>query len=128
MDELSRLVPSLRDGDGFENVFEPEGSGLAIEPRDEEGTCPFLFRRQGRALCSIHAVAIDGGQRISDFKPRACRHWPLTIQIRRGAPVITIHPEAERIGCVAPLASLPGQPTVRDAFAEEIAELQLLDR
>jgi hypothetical protein len=37
-----------------------------------------------------------------------------------------VHPNAERIGCVAPLAELPGQPTVRAAFAREIAELRRL--
>ena len=30
------------------------------------------------------------------------------------------------MGCVAPLAELTGQPTVRDAFAAEIAELRRL--
>ena len=37
---------------------------------------------------------------------------------------ITVHPSAERIGCVAPRAELPGHPTVREAFAREIAELR----
>src|SRR5882724_11763332 len=54
MDELARLVPTLRQGDGYADVFAPDANGMQIEPRDERGTCPFLFRTRGRALCAIH--------------------------------------------------------------------------
>jgi hypothetical protein len=123
MDELARLVPALRDGDGYADVFTPASDGMEIEPRDERGTCPFLFRTRGRALCAIHSAALRIGRDVAAVKPRACRHWPLILQpVRRGLR-ITVHPEAQRIGCVAPLAELPGQPSMREAFAIEIAEL-----
>jgi hypothetical protein len=126
MDELARLVPSLRDGSAYANVFVDDADGIQIEPRDEIGTCPFLFRQRGRALCSIHRTAQQSGRDVAAVKPRACRHWPLTLE-RQGRTVrITVHPDAQTIGCVAPLAELPGQPSILEAFAAEIAELRRL--
>jgi hypothetical protein len=126
MDELARLVPSLRDGSAYADVFVKDADGIQIDPRDERGTCPFLFRERDRALCAIHRTAQQSGRDVAAFKPRACRHWPLTLERQRGAVRITVHPDAQRIGCVAPLADLPGQPSIREAFADEIAELRRL--
>jgi len=128
MDEVARLAPALRGGDGYANVFDRDDDGRdwQIEPRDESGACPFLFARAGRALCAIHATALATGREVAAVKPQSCRHWPLVLESRRGALRITVHPNAERIGCVAPLAALPGQPSIRAAFAPEIAELRSL--
>ena len=129
MDELVRLVPGLRDADGtLADVFTHDGDGWEIEPRDDRGTCPFLFARRGRALCAIHALALRTGREVAAVKPRACRHWPLVLERRGRAVRITVHPDAEAMGCVAPRAALPGQPTVGEAFAAEIAELRRLVR
>jgi Fe-S-cluster containining protein len=125
MDELARLVPSLRRGGVFVDVFDDGGDGLEIEPRDDTGACPFLFARRGRGLCAIHATALATGRAVAAVKPRACRHFPLILQPRRGGGVrVSIHPSAQRLGCVAPRGELPGQPSVREAFAAEIAELR----
>jgi hypothetical protein len=122
MDELARLVPSLRENGGYANVFVDDAPGLVIESR-ADGACPFLFRTGGNALCSIHHAAAASGRAIEDFKPAACRHWPITL-VQDGERVrITVHAAARRIGCVAPLRQLPGQPTVLEAFEAEIAEL-----
>ena len=126
MDELARLVPTLRRGRGFANVFDAGEGGVEIEPRDEAGACPFLFGRNGRALCAIHATALASGRDVVALKPRACRHWPLVLEPRGRRLWITVHPRAESIGCVAPAAELPGQPTIRRAFASEIAEIRRL--
>lgn len=126
MHEVSRLVPALRRPDGYADVFAPDGAQIEIEPRDERGTCPFLFRRRGRALCAIHAVALHSGRPVAAVKPRACRHWPLIVEPRGHRLRIGVHPEALQIGCVAPLADLPGQPSIRTAFAAEIDELRRL--
>lgn len=126
MDEVGRLVPSLRRGGAYADVFTDGDDGLELEPRDERGTCPFLFRRHGRALCALHAVALRGGRAVAAVKPRACRHWPLVVTARGRVLHIGVHPDAQRIGCVAPLAALPGQPSLRAAFAAEIAELRVL--
>ncbi len=129
MDEVARLAPALRSGaHGYANVFDRDDDGRdwQIESRDESGACPFLFTRAGRALCSIHATALATGRDVAALKPQSCRHWPLVLERRGGALRITVHPSAERIGCVAPLAELPGQPTIREAFAPEIAELRSL--
>lgn len=126
MDEVSRLVPALRQEGGYANVFTEESGGIQMEPRDDPGTCPFLFRKQGRALCSIHHVAVQTGRAIAAVKPRACRHWPLVLEPRGRHLRITIHPSAQTIGCVAPLAELPGQPSIREAFSCEIDELRRL--
>jgi hypothetical protein len=126
MDELARVAPGLRRGRGFANVFTDDAAGLEIEPRDEAGTCPFLFGRQGRALCAIHHTALATGRDVAAVKPRACRHWPLVLESRGSGLWITVHPSAERMGCVARRADLPGQPTIRQAFASEIEELRRL--
>ena len=123
MDELSRLLPRLREGDDYADVFVEESGELQIEPRDEHGACPFLLRRGGKALCSIHHLAVQSGRDVASVKPRACRHWPLVLEARGRRLLITVHPDAESIGCVAPRAELPGQPSVREAFALEIDEL-----
>ncbi len=126
MDEVSRLVPALRQGGGYANVFAQDAGAIEIEPRDERGTCPFLFRARGRALCAIHHVAIQSGRAVAAVKPRACRHWPLVLMARGRGVRISVHPDAPMIGCVAPLAELPGQPSIREAFAGEIDELRRL--
>ena len=126
MDELARIAPALRRGREFVNVFADDGDGLQIEPQDEAGTCPFLFGRDGRALCAIHATALRTGRAVAAVKPQACRHWPLVLEAHGRGLRITVHPSAQRMGCVAPLAELPGQPSVREAFAAEIAELRRL--
>jgi hypothetical protein len=123
MDELARLVPRLREDDGFASVFVDEPPSLLIEPRDDGGTCPFLFRRGGRALCSIHHLALATGRDVAKVKPAACRHWPLVLVPAGRRVRVGVDPSAERIGCVAPRADLPGHPTVREAFARELAEL-----
>jgi hypothetical protein len=124
MDELARVAPWLREPDGYVDVFVRDPSGLQIEPRDDDGTCPFLFQRGGRALCSVHHVALRSGRPVAGAKPQACRHWPLVVEARGKRVRIAVHPNAQAIGCVAPAADLPGQPTVRDAFAAEIEELR----
>lgn len=122
MDELARLVPSLRQGAGYASVFVEDRTGLLIEA-DDRGACPFLYRRRGRSLCSIHSVAIAPGRRLDRVKPAACRHWPVRL-VAEGALVrVTVEPLARRIGCVAPRRELPGQPTVLEAFREEILEM-----
>jgi hypothetical protein len=122
MDELARIVPGLREGDEYANVFVDDPPDLLIESRDD-GACPFLFRTRGHALCSIHALAHRTGRRVEAFKPAACRHWPVTLEADGDRVRITVEPAARRIGCVAPVAELPGKPTVLDAFRAEISEM-----
>ena len=126
MDEVARIVPGLRREGAYANVFAEESGEIQIEPRDERGTCPFLFRKQGHALCALHYVALQSGRAVTAIKPRACRHWPLVIEAHDRRLRITVHPSAQMIGCVAPLAALPGQPSIREAFAAEIEELRQL--
>ncbi len=128
MDELARLVPGLRQGKGYANVFTDDVGDEQIDPRDELGTCPFMLRKGGHALCALHHLALQSERDVAAVKPRACRHWPLLL-VRRGRGFrITVHADAERIGCVAPVADLPGQPSMRTAFAAEIDELRRLVR
>jgi hypothetical protein len=128
LNEIAGVIPRLRQQNGYADVFADEPAGILIEPRDERGTCPFLFRRGGRALCSIHHTALQTGRDVSAVKPRACRHWPLVLESSGRRLRITIHPDAEAMGCVAPLADLPGQPSMRQAFSAEIAEIRRLAR
>jgi len=126
MAEIASLIPALREEHGYADVFAADGPELLIEPRDERGTCPFLFYGGGRALCAIHAAALRAELEVASVKPRACRHWPLVLERRGRRLRITVHPEAESFGCVAPLTDLPGQPSMRAAFAREIDEMRRL--
>jgi len=122
MDELAALLPHLRDGDAYANVFMDDPPDMVIEGRDD-GSCPFLYRTGSRALCAIHSVALATGRRVASVKPAACRHWPLMLVADRGRVRVTGPPPARGIGCVAPRAELPGHPSVAEAFAAELAEL-----
>jgi hypothetical protein len=122
MDELARLLPGLRDQDGFASVFVDDPPGYVIEPRDG-GSCPFLLRTRRHALCAIHVLALSTGRRVASVKPAACRHWPLRLDVARGRIRLTVQETARAMGCVAPRRELPGQPSIREAFEPEIAEL-----
>ncbi len=122
MDELARLVPSLRAPGGYQNVFVDDPPDLLIEANDDDA-CPFLLRTPRHALCAIHALALRSGREVAAVKPAACRHWPVML-VADGARVrVTVQPAARNIGCVAPRRELPGKPTVLDAFRSEIVEL-----
>lgn len=123
MDELARIVPTLRDEDGYASVFvDEEPPDLLIES-DDDGACPFLYRTKKNALCSIHSLALATNRHVPDVKPAACRHWPVMLE-RDGNDVrVTLQPHAVKIGCVAPRSELPGKPSVLEAYREEIAEM-----
>lgn len=124
MDELAAIVPRLRERAGrYANVFVDDPPGCVIEA-GERG-CPFLHRAGGRALCGIHTLALRTRRPVASVKPASCRHWQLGLAPARGGRVrVFVDPAALRIGCVAPRADLPGQPTVLEAFAAEVAELE----
>ncbi len=122
MDELSRLLPALREGDGYASVFVDDPPGFVIESGDD-GACPFLLRTRDHALCAIHHLALETGRDVRAVKPAACRHWPLMLDVDKGRVRLTLQPAARRMGCVAPARELPGRPRVFEAFGAEIAEL-----
>ncbi len=123
MDEVARLVPALRTGDDYDNVFVDDPPDLLIDSGDS-GACPFLHRTRRHALCAIHTVALRSGRPIAAVKPAACRHWPLQVVSEPGRTRITVQPAALAIGCVAPAAQLPGHPRVIEAFRDEIDEIR----
>jgi hypothetical protein len=123
MDELARIVPHLREPHGYASVFIDDPPGAVIESGDDGG-CPFLFRTRRHALCAIHHLALATGRAVARVKPAACRHWPLALEADHGRVRITVQPAARGMGCVAPVRELPGQPTVLEAFRDEIAELR----
>jgi hypothetical protein len=122
MDELARLVPALREPDGYASVFVPDPPGFVIDG-DADAGCPFLFHTRRHSLCSIHALALRTGRAVASVKPAACRHWPLALEPDGAGVRLTVQPAARHFGCVAPRRELPGQPTVLEAFRDEIAAL-----
>lgn len=123
MDEVAVLVPALRaEEGGYENVFVDDPPDMIIEAH-EDGSCPFLRRTKKNSLCSIHTVALKTGRDVPSVKPGACRHWPVTLEQDGGDIRVGLQPTAEKIGCVAPVAELPGHPTVLEAYREEIEEI-----
>jgi len=122
MDELARMLPHLREDGEYASVFTDDPPGYVIEAGDD-GACPFLLRTQGHALCAIHSLALATARPVASVKPAACRHWPLHLEVERGRIRLTVQPTATRLGCVVARRELPGQPSVREAFSREIAEL-----
>jgi hypothetical protein len=122
MDELARVVPALRDGDEYRNVFVEDPPGFVVD-HDEYDGCPFLLRTRARSLCAIHSLALASGRRVEAVKPAACRHWPISLEPDGRRVRVTVQEAAPRIGCVVPRALLPDHPTVLDAFRPEIEEL-----
>jgi hypothetical protein len=122
MDELVALVPTLEDEDGYVDAFVDDAPTWVIDS-GEDGACPFLLRTRRHSLCSIHRLALATGRSVPDVKPAACRHWPLLLRPEGRGIRVLVQPAAERIGCVAPAAELPGQPTVFDAYREELIEI-----
>ena len=122
MDELARVVPRLRDANGYRNVFVEDPPGYVVD-HDEHDGCPFLVKTKTHSLCGIHSMALATGRRVDTVKPAACRHWPVTL-VPDGARIrVTVQEAARHIGCVAPRRELPGQPTVLEAFRAELEEL-----
>jgi len=122
MDELARIVPSLREDGAYRNVFVDDPPGYVVD-HDEHRGCPFLLRTHRHSLCAIHRLALTSGRPVEAVKPAACRHWPITLVPEGRRVRVGVHEAAAGIGCVAPRRELPGQPTVLDAFRAEIEEL-----
>ena len=122
MDELRVLVPSLHDGDGYIDAFVDDPPSWVIDS-GEDGACPFLLRTKKHSLCSIHHLALATNRDVPTWKPAACRHWPILLKQEGRRVRVTVQPAAERIGCVAPVADLPGHPTVLEAYRDELVEI-----
>ena len=122
MDELSALLPGLREEGGYIDAFADDAPDR-VNDADERGACPFLLRTRKHSLCSIHKLALGTGRRVTDWKPAACRHWPLLLRQEGRRVRVLVQPAAEHIGCVAPAAELPGHPTVLEAYREELIEI-----
>lgn len=122
MDELRALIPTLHDGDGYIDAFVDDPPTWVIDSNDD-GACPFLLRTPQHSLCSIHHLALATDRRVPDWKPAACRHWPILLRQEGRRVRVMVQPAAERIGCVAPLAELPDHPTVLEAYREELIEI-----
>lgn len=122
MDELRALVPTLHDGDGYVDAFVDDPPSWVIDS-GEDGACPFLMRTRKHSLCSIHHLALATNRDVPTWKPAACRHWPILLKQEGSRVRVTLQPAAERIGCVAPVADLPGHPTVLEAYRDELVEI-----
>jgi hypothetical protein len=122
MDELAHVVPRLRDGRHYRDVFVEDPPGYVVE-HDEHDGCPFLVHTRARSLCGIHALALATGRPVAAVKPAACRHWPVTLEPEGRRVRVTVQEAARRFGCVAPRRELPGRPTVLEAFRPELEEL-----
>ncbi|MFP6665500.1 MAG: hypothetical protein VCC00_15010 [Deltaproteobacteria bacterium] len=123
MDEVAERIPALRAADGtYENVFVDDPPELIIEAH-EDGSCPFLCRTSKSSLCSIHSIALETGREIKSVKPGACRHWPVMLEQAGGSIRVRLQPVAEKIGCIVPRAEMPQNPTVLEAYREEIEEM-----
>lgn len=122
MDELEAIVPSLRDGDGYIDAFVDDPPTWVIDS-GEDGVCPFLNRTKTHSLCSIHSLALETDRHVPDWKPAACRHWPILLKAEGSRVRVLVQPAAQRIGCVAPAEDLPGHPTVAEAYRDELIEI-----
>jgi len=78
--QIARYAGSIKNGNGYKNVFEEFDDGTYRIDAKEDESCVFSYARSsGETLCALHSVALD--LRISpvDLKPKACSLWPLTL-------------------------------------------------
>jgi hypothetical protein len=82
----------------FDEVHEDE---IRIDSEDFD-TCPLLHRNsKGDERCSLHTACNRLGLPVPDYKPMACRMWPLTVEIARGGNLqITVGVRKEGACCV----------------------------
>ncbi|HHZ82572.1 MAG TPA: DUF3109 family protein [Nitrospirales bacterium] len=77
--EASKFCPDLKDGDGFQNVFEETDDGLVSLDTTEDGLCVFAYQSEDGIRCGLHSAAEDLQVPLEQVKPAVCILWPLSI-------------------------------------------------
>jgi len=122
----ARYVQSLRNGDGYDNLFEPVGSNLYAIEQDDEGVCRLGYRANGTLFCSLHSAALDVGIKPARVKPRACTLWPLALGPENGHLHLSIDPSAPSFPCVRLISRPRSGPTepvadiIRSLFGKRV--------
>jgi len=95
----ARHARRLRDGDGFDNVFDESDEGGFVLDTAPDGACVFLYRDgAGAPLCSLHSAAVESGLDPSLAKPRSCTLWPLALS-EDAPPVLGVQDDALDFPC-----------------------------
>jgi len=77
---IERYTSSIKNGNGYKNVFEESDDGTYAIDAQENESCVFSYAKtSGETLCALHSVALDLRMTPVDLKPRACSLWPLTL-------------------------------------------------
>lgn len=75
----SKYCPEVRDGEGFQNVFEETDDGLVSLDTTEDGLCVFAYQSEDGIRCGLHSAAEDLNVPLEQVKPAVCMLWPLSI-------------------------------------------------
>lgn len=78
--QISRYARSIKNGNGYKNVFEEFDDGTYRIDAKEDESCVFSYARSsGDTLCALHSTALDLQMPPVDLKPRVCSLWPLIL-------------------------------------------------
>lgn len=94
----TRLCPSLKSEDGYDNVFDQICGDLYCLDTHEDGTCVLAYRKGKKVLCSLHTVAVDKKITLNKVKPMSCLLWPLVISEGKRS-VLSIQDDAFEFNC-----------------------------
>ena len=100
MPGCSAFARHLRDGDVFDNPFEPLGGNLYRLDEDDDGLCVFAYHgAEGETWCSLHSAALEAGLSPWDVKPECCTLWPLALSSGRPR-VLGVQADAFNYPCI----------------------------
>jgi len=94
----AKHCPSLKDVNGYDNVFDEVERGLFAIDTHENGLCVFAYHVRSKIRCSLHSVALQIGMSPHLIKPSACTLWPLVLRESPDA-VLSICDDALQFPC-----------------------------
>ncbi len=100
--EASTYAQDLRDGSGYENVFEELGPNLFAIDMNDEDICSFSYlSKNDEVFCALHTAALELDLPPHEVKPKSCTTWPLAVS--ESKPVrLSISDDAFSFPCNAP--------------------------
>lgn len=78
--QITCYTSSIKNGNGYKNVFEEFDDGTYRIDAKEDESCVFTYAKpSGETLCALHSAALDLRIAPVDLKPKACSLWPLIL-------------------------------------------------
>ncbi len=95
--EVAKLCPRLKNGAGYENIFEETDDGLYAIDTTDNGLCVLAYKSAGKIRCSLHTAAMRLGLPVERVKPKGCVLWPLVFSEKD--EILSLYPGAGSFPC-----------------------------